>query len=150
MLNLGLPRPVSILSIVRESIFRISASFSCESPSFVRASRTAVARFCFPSFIVIHLDSSLQYTSTVVNCIRIQKESESKYMIRRCKKLRNIKYEERLSIWTAIHIRVYHNGGKNLIVIHPFAIVYPLAFTALHYFRCSRQEAHLLLHKNQS
>ena len=99
---------------------RLVASFSCESPSFVRASRTAVARFCFPSFIVIHLHRSLQYTSTVVNCIRIQKESESKYMIRRCEKLRNIKYEERLGIWTAMHIRVYHSRGKNLIVIHPF------------------------------
>jgi len=32
----------------------------------------------------------------------------------------NIKYEKELDIGTVAHIRVYHNAGKNLIVIHPF------------------------------
>lgn len=31
-----------------------------------------------------------------------------------------IKYEKELDIGTVAHIRVYHNVGKNLIVIHPF------------------------------
>lgn len=109
--NLGLPRPASILSMVRESIFRISASFSCESPSSVRASRTAAARFCFASFIVIHLDSSLQYTSAGVNCSGIQIESELEYMKERYKKMHNIKYEEGLNTRTATHIRVYRKGN---------------------------------------
>ncbi len=108
-----------MLSMVRESIFRISASFSCESPSPVRASRTAAARFCFASFIVIHLDSSLQYTSAGVNYDRIQLESESEYMKERYKKIHNIKYEEGLKTGTATHIRVYRNGGQNLVGIHP-------------------------------
>ena len=45
---------------------------SCDSPSFVRASRTASARFCFMSCIVIHLHSSLHYTLKRMNCIAIQ------------------------------------------------------------------------------
>ncbi len=45
---------------------------SCDSPSFVRASRTASARFCFMSCIVIHLHSSLYYTLKRMNCIAIQ------------------------------------------------------------------------------
>ena len=40
---------------------------SCDSPSFVRASRTASARFCFMSCIVIHLHSSLHYTLKRMN-----------------------------------------------------------------------------------
>ena len=98
--NLELPRPASILSMVRESIFRISASFSCESPISVLASRTAAARFCFASFIVIHLDSSLQYTSADVNYSRIQIESELKYMRNKYKEIHNIKYEEEQRIGT--------------------------------------------------
>ena len=61
---------------------------SCDSPSFVRASRTASARFCFMSCIVIHLDSSLHYTSTGVNCVRIQSEYGVQYMIKRRWKIR--------------------------------------------------------------
>lgn len=57
--NLGLPRPASILSMVREYIFRISVSFFCESPSYIRASQIVTARLCFVLFIVIYLDSSL-------------------------------------------------------------------------------------------
>ena len=45
---------------------------SCDSPSFVRASRTESARFCFMSCIVIHLHSSLHYTLKRMNCIAIQ------------------------------------------------------------------------------
>ena len=45
---------------------------SCDSPSLVRASRTASARFCFMSCIVIHLQSSLHYTLGRMNYSTIQ------------------------------------------------------------------------------
>lgn len=70
-----------MLSMVWLSMPKISASFSCESPSPVFDPRTAEARFCLASFIVIHLDSSLYYTSSCVNCIRIQLESEMEYIV---------------------------------------------------------------------
>ncbi len=41
-------------------------------------------------------------------------------MIRRYKEMYTIKYEKELDIGTVAHIRVYHNVGKNLIVVHPF------------------------------
>ena len=42
------------------------------------------------------------------------------YMKERYKKIHNIKYEEGLKTGTATHIRVYRNGGQNLVGIHPF------------------------------
>ena len=42
--NFGLPRPDSILSMVRESEFKISASLSWDSHCLVRASFTAFVR----------------------------------------------------------------------------------------------------------
>ena len=59
---------------------------SCDSPSFVRASRTASARFCFMSCIVIHLHSSLHYTLKRMNCIAIQLQYGVKYMMRKKRK----------------------------------------------------------------
>lgn len=41
-------------------------------------------------------------------------------MKERYKKIHNIKYEEGLNTGTATHIRVYRNGGQNLVGIHPF------------------------------
>lgn len=41
-------------------------------------------------------------------------------MKERYKKIHNIKYEEGLKTGTATHIRVYRNGGQNLVGIHPF------------------------------
>lgn len=84
--NFGLPRPFSILSIVRLSKPKISASFSCESPSSVRDFRIASARFCFMSCIIIHLLSSLQYTSSGMNYSRIQILYGVEYMIKRRKR----------------------------------------------------------------
>ena len=69
---------------------------------------------------MIHLDSSLQYTSADVNYSRIQLGSELKYMKERYKEMHNIKYEKELDIGSAAHIRVYRNRGKNLIAVHPF------------------------------
>ena len=60
---MGLPRPASMLSMVRVSKLRVSASFSCESPSSVRASRTAMASNCFMSCIIIHLKGGLSCTT---------------------------------------------------------------------------------------
>ena len=34
--------------------------------------------------------------------------------------MHSIKYEKELDIGTAAHIRVYRNGGQNLVGIHPF------------------------------
>lgn len=59
---------------------------SCDSPSFVRVSRTASARFCFMSCIIIHLLSSLQYTSSGMNYSRIQILYGVEYMIKRRKR----------------------------------------------------------------
>ncbi len=56
--NFGLPRPASILSMVRESKFKISASLSWDSPCMVRASFTAFARAFY--------NHALQFTSVVV------------------------------------------------------------------------------------
>lgn len=54
----------------------------------VQKSEPEKQELCFISCIVIHLDSSLHYTSTGVNCVRIQNEYGVQYMIKRRWKIR--------------------------------------------------------------